>query len=79
MRASRKSDLRRLAAKRGWNDGKSRNAPNPPAKMVMLPNGSVGYRHTPPDEEDAYWKGYREGLDACSSERNPYGVYHADN
>jgi hypothetical protein len=74
-KTGRKAELRRLAAKKGWYDGNSGMPPNPPERVIMLPNGRPGYRSVPKDEEQAYWEGFFEGEDSKNGDRNPYGVY----
>lgn len=72
-RTGRKAELRRLAAKRGWYDGREGCEGRAPTKAVMLPFAhGFGENRVPLDEECAYWKGYNEGLDAEHDATNPY-------
>jgi hypothetical protein len=68
---SRKSELRRLAAKQGWYAGRNGKEPSPPEKIVMKPNGNSGSNQVPRDEELAYWRGYEEGQTAPAGSQNP--------
>lgn len=72
-RTGRKAELRRLAAKRGWDDGHDGYEAAPPTKAVMKPfaNGFQG-NPVPWDEEKAYWDGYFEGEIATHDAKNPY-------
>ena len=72
-KVGRKAELRRLAAKRGWYDGKEGQEARPPVKTVGRPfaNG-VDEKPCSLDEERAYWEGYDQGRVAEPSSTNPY-------
>lgn len=75
-RPSRKSELRRLAAKQGWHAGHSGAEADPPRKVVMARGGGIEYNPVPSEECAAYWDGYNEGREAAlrglSGNLNPY-------
>jgi ribosome modulation factor len=72
-KTGRKANLRRLAAKRGWDDGVAGRDARAPTKAVMTPfaNG-FGCNSLPWDEELSYMNGYEEGLIAKTDAVNPY-------
>ena len=74
-RIGRKAALRRLAAKRGWDDGHEGREGHAPTKGVMLPfaNG-FGENQVPRDEDRAYWDGYDEGRNAKQDATNPHAA-----
>ena len=72
-RTGRKAEIRRLAAKRGWDDGHDGYETCPPTKAVMSPFAN-GFQNNPIhwDEQKAYFDAYFEGELAHPDAINPY-------
>lgn len=72
-KTGRKAELRRIAAKRGWDDGHEGRDLDPPRKLVMKPFAN-GFRYNPVplDEEKAYLDAYDAGQLAAPDADNPF-------
>lgn len=71
---SRKAALRRLAAKKGWQDADAGRAKDPPSYSKTV-GGRLCVVDAPDDEWWAYMFGYDGRMYGPRVARNPFGMY----